>query len=47
MLNTELKSYYLKIIDLMTTANATDSILDSKVISCKEYLDEFISLSRQ
>ncbi|GIY09861.1 hypothetical protein CEXT_115041 [Caerostris extrusa] len=44
--NTELKSYDPVILDLMIAAEVTDDDLNNEVISCEEYLDEFISLSR-
>ncbi|GIZ01383.1 hypothetical protein CEXT_19361 [Caerostris extrusa] len=45
--NTELKSYDPVILDLMIAAEVTDDDLNNEVISCEEYLDEFISLSRR
>ncbi|GIX82683.1 hypothetical protein CEXT_716871 [Caerostris extrusa] len=44
--NTELKSYNPVILDLMIAAEVTDDDLNNEVISCVEYLDEFISLRR-
>ncbi|GIY63766.1 hypothetical protein CEXT_657401 [Caerostris extrusa] len=45
--NTELKGYDSVILDLMIAAEVTDDDLNNEVISCEEYLDEFISLSRR
>lgn len=43
----ELKSYDSEMLDLMIAAKVTEENLETEVISCEEYSDEFISMSRR